>query len=343
MPKGVMTVLGEISADELGLVLPHEHLLWEMFCFLNEEPREIQEKEKLRQPVKLENRGHVVYHAEEYADNLCLTDINVAIEEALNFKFAGGKTICDLTNKNWGRDPRALFQIAISTGLNVIMGSSNYVSVSCSNEDKKMSIDQIKNEIINEFKNGVGSTGIKPGIIGEVGAADINDDFEMRNLRASGMAQCELDCPMNIHPAVWTKDGHKILDILEEVGVDLNKVVLSHFDGKIDDYDYADSIAKRGVYVEYDSFGASMMLSNKKFLPCDTERIRAVMEMVKRGNINRILISHDICFKIEMTKWGGHGYSHILENIVPRLRQEGLKDDKIKRILLENPKRWLTS
>ena len=77
------------------------------------------------------------------------------------------------------------------------------------------------------------------------------------------------------------------------------------------------------------------------FIPEDTLRIRTLKEQIRRGNLERIMISQDVCFKICLTKWGGHGYAHILENIVPRLRQEGITEEQIRTILVENPKRFL--
>jgi len=92
MSKKVMTVLGEISSDNLGITLPHEHLLWDQACWAHEEPRELWLREQCRKPVMLENRGHVVYHNFYYRDNLYQTDLHVAINEANKFKMAYEKT-----------------------------------------------------------------------------------------------------------------------------------------------------------------------------------------------------------------------------------------------------------
>ena len=85
------------------------------------------------------------------------------------------------------------------------------------------------------------------------------------------------------------------------------------------------------------------MSSEGMFLPCDNERIKTVKEQIDRGNLEKILISQDVCFKVCLTKWGGYGYAHILENIVPGLRQVGVTEEQIHTILIENPKRFLSS
>ena len=116
---------------------------------------------------------------------------------------------------------------------------------------------------------------------------------------------------------------------------------MSHLDPTMEDYDYADSLAKRGAYIVYDQFGMYLMSTEGIFLPSDNDRIKTVVEQVRRGNLEKILISQDVCFKILLTRWGGHGYAHILENIVPRFLQAGLSREQVDTILIENPKRFL--
>ena len=337
-----MTVLGEIKPNDLGIVLPHEHFLWDQKCWGRPEPRELWQREVFRQRVTLENRGKVMYHTFDYPDNLVQTDVSNAIAEAMKFKLAGGKTICDVTPASLGRDPLALREIALSTGLNIIKGSSLYVASSWSEDEKIMTVEQIRDGILKEFGNGIGDTGIKPGILGEVGVSHIDNPFEILSLKASGMVQKEIGCPVIIHTPIWDKEGNSILDILEKSGANPRKVALSHLDPTCEDYDYADSLAKRGAYIVYDQFGLHVMTYEGLFLPSDNDRIRAVVEQVKRGNLENILISQDICFKIVLTQWGGHGYAHILENIVPRLLKEGLTREEVDTILIENPKRFLS-
>nr|XP_009936219.1 PREDICTED: phosphotriesterase-related protein isoform X2 [Opisthocomus hoazin] len=69
------------------------------------------------------------------------------------------------------------------------------------------------------------------------------------------------------------------------------------------------------------------------------DRIRMLID---EGYEDRILIAHDVHTKNRLMKYGGHGYSHILKNIVPKMLIRGISQDKIDKILLANPKRWLT-
>jgi phosphotriesterase-related protein len=341
MAKAV-TVLGEVNPDRLGVVLPHEHLLWDQKCWGHPDPQELGDREEFSKPVSLENRGKVVYHCFDYFDNLCQTDVEVAVAEARLFRYAGGGTICDVSSAGLGRDPKALYRIAVDTGLHIIMGSALYVAGSWTEEEKKRSPQDIKKVLLGEFLDGVGPMKVKPGVLGEVGISDIRNPHEVKSLQGSAMAQKQIGCPILIHTPIWEKDGNAILDVLQEAGADPRRVALSHLDPTMADYDYADSLAKRGAYIVYDQFGMYLMSTEGIMIPSDNERITTLKEQIRRGNLKNILISQDVCFKILLTRWGGHGYAHILENIVPRLRREGISEEQIHTILVENPKRFLS-
>ena len=225
MNKKFMTVQGEIKAEQMGITLPHEHLLVDVRNWMHPLPQELSLRHLVSQPITIENRGEVVYRNFYFQDNLFQIDVNIAIEEAKKFKEAGGSTIVDLTLKGIGRDPEALYKISVGTGLNIIMGSGNYVISSWSEADMKRTEKQLSEEIINEFTYGVGDMRIKPGIIGEVGVSDINNPIDIKNLRASASAQNELGCSMNIHCPDYEKIGHKILDVLEHEKEKLSKYI----------------------------------------------------------------------------------------------------------------------
>ena len=341
MAQRVVTVRGEIPPDSIGRSLVHEHLLWDASMWARPLPQELAERERCLQPVRLDNRGHVVYHNFFYPDNLVQKDVGVAVDECRRFRLAGGSTICDVSNIGIGRDPDALYRISVETGVHVVMGAGRYVHTSWDTADLGRSEEDLKRDIVGEFVSGVGPHRIRPGILGEIGVSDMSNTVEVRNLRASGAAQRELGCPLLIHTPIWEKQGHRILDVLVEAGADARKVALSHLDPTMDDRDYADSLAKRGAYIVFDQFGMELMTYEGIFLPSDGMRICTIVEQIKRGNLRQILLSHDVAFKICLTRWGGFGYAHILENIVPRLLARGVTQEQIDIITIENPRRFL--
>jgi len=62
----------------------------------------------------------------------------------------------------------------------------------------------------------------------------------------------------------------------------------------------------------------------------------------RSGHLERVVISHDICYKTRLTSFGGHGYPHIFENIFPLMRSRGFSEAEIEGILVGNPRRLLT-
>jgi phosphotriesterase-related protein len=135
------------------------------------------------------------------------------------------------------------------------------------------------------------------------------------------------------------KQGNRILDVLEGAGADLSRSPQPP-DPTMEDYDHADRWPNAALIV-YDQFGMHLMSTERIFLPSDNDRIKTVIEQVRRGHLERILISQDVCFKICLSHYGGHGYAHILENIVPRLLDAGLSRKQVDTILIENPQRFL--
>jgi phosphotriesterase-related protein len=225
------------------------------------------------------------------------------------------------------------------------MGSGNYVVGSWKEEEKNRSVDQIAEDILEEFEQGFGIMEIKPGIIGEIGISDIENPIELKGLRGAGKAQKTIGCAITVHPTIWDKIGHTVLDILEEEEVEPSRVILSHCDPKMNDFEHLDSLAKRGAYIEFDEFGMfhkNPKSDNDKMIPSDNERITNIVKHIEAGNVDRLLISHDICTKLQLSHYGGHGFGHILKNIVPWLLDSGITMDQIKTILIENPKNILS-
>ena len=121
----VQTVLGAVPASDLGITLPHEHLLLDLRRVFVE-PEAAEELLLAHAPVGLENLSWVMMNWCRCRDNLVLDDPELAIEEAMRFKHAGGGTIVDVTSVGLGRRPAELRRIALSTGLHVVMGASYY-------------------------------------------------------------------------------------------------------------------------------------------------------------------------------------------------------------------------
>ena len=100
-----------------------------------------------------------------------LMDQQLAINEAMFYKRAGGGTIVEVSNIGMSRDPLGLANIARATGLHIIMGSGYYMGQSHPEELTGMTDEEVAGGIIADIKEGVGNTGIRAGIIGEIGCS----------------------------------------------------------------------------------------------------------------------------------------------------------------------------
>ena len=340
----VQTVLGLISPGELGVTLTHEHLLIDL-TMPNREPKEASAKALYRRPVSQETLGYIRHYNAPNRDNFTLLDVDTAIEEAMLYKRHGGETLVDATSIGIARDPDALARISRATGLHIIMGSSYYVAEAHPDEMDGRSEEDIVDEIVRDVTQGVGATGVKAGVIGEVGCSWPLTDNERKVLRASGRAQRITGAPLLIHPGRDDSAPLEILEVLAEVGTDLGRTIMGHIERTAIQQSTLMRVAKSGCYVEWDLFGkeASYYTHNPKIdMPSDAKRIADIAWLSSQGFGDKIVIAHDICSKDRLLKYGGHGYFYILSNIVPRMRSRGFSDEAIHNILVDNPTAALT-
>ena len=150
-------------------------------------------------PLTLENL-HLARQGKRIKDNSVLGDEATSIAEALEFKKNGGSTIVDVTSIGIGRDPLALRRLANSTGLNIVMGGGWYQKAYHPADMDQRTAEDMANEIIGDITTGVGDTGIRSGIIGEVG---INGDpltaNEIKSLQASARASRATGAAISLH------------------------------------------------------------------------------------------------------------------------------------------------
>jgi phosphotriesterase-related protein len=321
-----MSVTGPLAEDELGLTLPHEHLFVDLRCYCPSEPLNTSQRDIYNQPVTLQNRSNVVNRPWEYRDNPILDDLESSLAEVLAYKTFGGKTIADLScSLAMGRYPQRLRMVAERTGVNIIMSAGRYTFPSLTESEKKMSVADVEACILDEFINGVHS-GIYPGMLKAGFVTTIDKEPEIRTLRAVGRVQTKVGCALAVHPHIWQPDSHQILDILEEEGCDLRRVILCHQDFLGSQATYLDSLCKRGAYIEFDTFGCGW-INDQMWQLTDEEKI------------GFLLISGDMCLKVMLSKWGGIGYVNIPKFVIPTMKAAGFTSELIHLITIENPAR----
>ncbi|RKX77615.1 MAG: aryldialkylphosphatase [Spirochaetes bacterium] len=334
----IQTVRGLIDPEDLGYTLMHEHILCDVTPPGKFPPGKPEEE------ITLENVWEINYRWCEHPGNSRLDQEQVAVRELNWAKENGVKTIVELSSIGMKRNPEGLRRLAESTGLNIIMGCGYYIEEFLPGEVKNLSIEQIEAEIVNDIVNGSEKSGIRSGIIGEIGCSQSWTDFERKVMRAAIIAQKETGAAINVHPYRSPDAGLQIIRFIEKHGGDPTRTIISHIDRTIFDIKSVLELAKSGCNIEYDFFGIETTYYpfQNIDLPNDGIRLKHIRALLDGGYTGQVLISHDICTKTRQKTYGGHGYSHILRNVVPLMKNRGFSNEEIVTILETNPRRILT-
>ena len=187
--------------------------------------------------------------------------------------------------------------------------------------------------MITELTEGVDDSGIRAGIIGEIG---VNLDFataqEERVLRAAARAQRATGAPITTHASMYPV-GLLQLEILKDEETDLSRVIIGHCDTYLDQ-SYHLAILEAGAYVQFDTVGRNHMNP-------DSRRASALVELVRLGWKRKLLLSSDRCHRSDLRAFGGLGYGYVFTRFFEMLRAEGIDDETLNTISIENPRRAL--
>lgn len=333
-----MTVLGPVDAGDLGVVCPHEHLAIDMSCYL-ETPGDPRERDLAAEPVHLGNRNLVENRPELVHDNFRLDDPALAARELTKYKRAGGGTIVDVTLDGIARQPLTLVSLSESTQVHIVMGCGYYVWQSHPPEVEAESVAQLANRMVDDLTVGAHGTDIRAGVIGEIGTSPEVHPRERKVLRAAASAQLRTGAAITIHACSTTRHALEVLDILEDAGLkSFARVVVGHQDAVLD-LDYHLAVLDRGAYVEFDLFGHHYFDASfgDYWMPGDGERVALLAELTERGYTRQLLISQDVCMKMQLTEYGGGGYTYLSDWVEPRMRAAGIGTSAIHQMRVENP------
>ncbi len=332
----VMTVLGPVAATDLGVVLPHEHLLNDVRCWWHP-PKEPERQHLATAPVHMGILAELRQDPFVNLHNCTLDDEPLAVAELLAFRHAGGGTVVDPTCRGIGRNPAALVRIARATGLHLVMGAGYYLESSHPPEVAAMSVAAIADQIVAEAVDGI--DGVRIGLVGEIGVSADFTAAERKSLRAAARAQARTGLPLMVHLPGWFRLGLEVLDVIEHEGGDPAHTVLCHMNPSFADRAYQTACAARGAFVEYDMIGMDYFYADQGVqCPSDEEAAGAIAGLVADGFGHKLLLSQDVFLKTMLTAYGGNGYAHVLRHFVPRLRRHGLAEDAIRAMLVDNPR-----
>jgi phosphotriesterase-related protein len=343
MDGKILTVLGPIDPHEAGPTLLHEHLLNSIDAMVPV-PTDPELLRLYEQPVSLENLAEIRWSRPGMLsrDNIDQGSIDLRVDELIDLHRAGGRTLCEVSVIGMRGDPGELPEISRRSGIHIVAGTAFFVEGLTPAEFLDRSAEQLADHLVAEHETGIGTSGIRAGMIGEVGTGAPLMPFEERSLRASVLAMERTGMGIMVHTDPWQKEGLRVVDVLADAGADLSRVVIGHLNPTLPDIAYHRAIAERGAIVGYDLCGYDIVQSDGRFPAYDWETADAVAQLVADGHGDRIILSQDTALKTDYLRYGGWGYGHVFTRVVPLLRERGVSEDVIAAITVGTPARVLT-
>lgn len=337
----ITTVTGDITAEGIKNVLPHEHFLSDLRPLV----APIDDEDFLK-PLSLSNYGKVSRNPYAVLDNANLDSVDVMVKELEIYKNAGGNLAADVTTADFGRDAKKLREISQKSGVYIVAGCGCYIDASVPESIKALSKNELRDIMLTDLFEGIDGTEIRAGVIGEIGSSGEMTEFEKKSLMAASEVQHEAKCGMHIHASLWNREGLAALKFAISCGADAEKICVDHADVLLDE-DYILGVLDMGAYIEFDDFGKEFYVDRKNrnlllgSFASDKERVQFIKKLIEKGYTKQILISNDICLKSMTHTYGGWGYDHVIKNIIPMMEDFGISESDINTIVTENPLRFL--
>ena len=318
----VNTVTGAISSDEMGVSLMHEHILY----------------------------GYPGWEGDQTIAPFDRQAIVSSGVEVLNqLKTFGVRTFVDATTLDGGRSPEIYKEISEKTGVNIICSTGYYYEGEGATTYWKFrsSLGDVSEEIyelfMKEVTTGIRDTGIKAGVV-KVGSSEgVITDYEKMMFKAAARVQRETGVPIITHTQGGTM-GPEQAKLLISEGADPAKIQIGHMCDNLD-INYQLETLDQGVYVSWDRMGLQGIVG----CPMDEQRYPVIIDLVKRGFANKLMISHDyiihwlgrpLIFPKEVLPLLANWHpTHLFKNIIPALKEGGVTDEQIDTIIKDNPRR----
>ena len=308
----IRTVTGDIDSDDLGFTYSHEHLIGA--------PPEGKRDD----------------------EDLVILDESKGLAEAKAASAVGVRSLYEASAWDYSRNPEGLRRISQETGVQIIGCGGFNKGEWFDDLLDDVPTDELVRRIVEDVEVGMNGTDVRAGAIKYGTAYNRITPTEERVLRAAARAHRATGAVLHGHTETGTM-ALRQLDLLEEEGVDLNRVGIVHLMRNPDPYLHK-QIARRGTYLCYDGF------AKIKYFP-ESTRIAVLLEAVEAGHADRILIGGDLARRTDLTAYtGGPGLHYIAGEWLPRFRAELVERgysvadvDELERLFfIENPKRYFT-
>jgi phosphotriesterase-related protein len=310
----VMTVLGPIRAEQLGVTLVHEHFAFG-FPGWNAQTQWPYDREAIEA---------------------------VSLQRLNDMKAVGIKSVIDATPGDvGGRDPLLLKSLAEKSGVNIIASAGLYFEKEGGSAYFKFlrflqrDVEQDIHELLKtEITSGIGNTGVRPGII-KVSTDDPEiSEYEQMVVRAAVRVSVETGTPIITHCQGATV-GPVQQALFTSLGANPKKIMIGHQNNSPDINYHLSQLEKPGFFLGFDRTGSIIG-------PAAEE---CIIELVKKGHADRLMVSHDsigvwLGRPLELTPEWYPTYIH--KKLVPKMKAAGITADQIHTMLVDNPRRLFT-
>jgi phosphotriesterase-related protein len=200
--------------------------------------------------------------------------------------------------------------------------------------------DPMVDMFVRDIEEGIAGTDVKAGLLKcAIDHQGLTPGVE-RVMRAVAKAHRRTGVPITVHTHPGTKAGLEAQRVLGEEGVDPRRVVLGH-SGDSSDADHLSGLADAGFVLGFDRFGLHVGTTFE-------ERVDILVEMCRRGYAGSIVLSQDASCYIDwiapdvmplLAEWN---YTHVLDAVLPAVRERGVTDEQIETMLVTNPRRYFS-
>ena len=317
----LMTVAGPVPSDGLGRVLVHEHIL-------------------------LSLPGDAFDPHSTWTRASC---ISVAVERMQQLQAFGVKTFVDPCAIEMGRDPEIMAEVAERSGMNIVCATGFYhEAMGIPFFWRMRTSEEVAELYLHEIHNGIGSTGIRPGVI-KVAVWDPPGKHDLKVIKGAAIAAAESGLPVITH-CENSKGGDVIQDVLAARGVNLERCLIGHQDQETD-IAKLESVAVRGSFIGIDRVGYTSLAP-------EAQRVEMITKVLARGHQDQLCLSQDHACSLRSeaimptgvpdmdppiaVQAGLRRHDYIFTDFVPLLVDAGVSEETIEGIFTANPRRLLT-
>ncbi len=298
MPQ-LMTTLGPKNADELGLILPHEHVF-----------------------VDLRTPDQPGYGQADPAEVIALM-----APEIEKIKALGVTALVECSTGGVGRRADIDRAVSEATSFPIVVPTGNYREPWIPDWVRDASVSELRDWMLRELQDEIEGSGVQAAWIKLSAGDDDITELEANILRAAAQAAKQTHAVIGSH----TIRGRVVKDqlaIIEAEGYTPERYIWIHTQNE-PDFDLHLEIARRGAWIEYDSIGRQD----------DAQLIELVQRVLDAGLGDRLLLSHDVGWYDPAKPGGGtpRPYTHLCEVFLPKLRASGVDEATITQLTHTNP------